>query len=215
MHVLQATFDPQLAVAKTAELLALEKSPDRLAEKLGATKELARVQKGIEPLPAKQLLAEVEKLKTFIELDRQVQSIEQKRSPWGWLGEQLASRKISDLNRRKVKLGALLEGPRWLYTHPRVWLLHAIRDYALEASHQRDAQWVKLDEQEQLFALPIVEMFERGDLSRAKAVASQLERPFAEIDAQFVLKTFEGHRPLSFDFERNVVYYFTPVRGVE
>ncbi len=89
-------------------------------------------------------------------------------------GAQVQGKQIAKLEEELRKFGSLLEAPRWFYKEPRVQLLSAIRDYALDGSQQGDAAWIEVEEDALVF--PIVNMFENADQPFAQKVAEQLEK---------------------------------------
>jgi len=213
MYVLKATFEPDLAVNKVGEMLALAEEPERLAEKLGLPGQVDFVKKGIEQADFKRLLKDMEKLKQFVEIEKQIDDIKNGRWAFNFMGKGFGEKKIAGLEEKRRKLGSLIGAPRWFYKQERVRLLAAIRDYAMEISEQGDSEWVEMA----MVAVkyPVMDMFESGDHAAAKSLLAAIEKPFAEIDPHFVLNQIEGHRTLTFDFEKSLVTYYVPPRLAE
>ncbi len=55
MHIIAASFDPEAALSRASEVLALGDSPERLAEKLGITRDLDVVKAGVVNVSYKRL----------------------------------------------------------------------------------------------------------------------------------------------------------------
>jgi len=208
MHIIAASFDPDAALSRTSEVLALGDSPERLAEKLGITRELDVVKEGVAPASFKRLLTDIVKLKQYVEVEKQIESIKGDKSMLRFLGDKFKEKQVAKLEEELRKFGALIEAPRWFYRQPRVQLLQAIRDYALDGSQQGDAAWIEVASEDLVF--PIVNMYEHADQPFAQKVAAQLEKPLKDIDPKFLLEKFEGNRSISFDFEKGVATYYTP-----
>jgi len=208
MYIITATFDSEAAFARTSELLALGDSPERLAERLGITRDLEMVKQGVENASFKKVVADIVKLKKFIELEQQIQDVKDGKSMLGFLGAGWRDKQIAKLEETRRKFGSLIEAPRWFYHQPRVQLLSAIRDYALDGSQQGDATWTEVEEEQLVF--PIAQIFETADQPGAEALIAQIERPLKDIDPRYLLEKFEGNRSITFDFEKSVAMYYTP-----
>jgi len=208
MHIIAASFDLEAALTRTREVLALGDSPERLGEKLGITRDLDVVKEGVVPASFKRLIADITKLRQYKEVEKQLEEIKADKSMLRFLGAAFKEKQIVKLEEDLRKFGSLIEAPRWFYKQPRVQLLSAIRDYALDGSQQGDAAWVEVAEEDLVF--PIVTMYEQADQGFAQTVVSQLEKPLKDIDAKFVLDKFEGNRSITFDFEKGVATYYTP-----
>jgi hypothetical protein len=208
MFIITATFDPEAALARTSELLALGDSPERLAERLGISRDLENVRQGVQPTPFKRLLNEIVQLKNFVGLEKQIEEIKNDKTLLRFLGATYKEKQIARLEAERRKFGSLIEAPRWFYKQPRVQLLSAIRDYALDGAQQGDAAWVEIDETTLVF--PIAVMFETADREFAEKLVAEIDKPLKDIDPRFVLEKFEGNRSVTFDFEKNVVLYYTP-----
>ena len=211
MYIIKATFEVDLAYAKLSELLALGDSPERLAERLGNTRDLDMVKEGVVNTPFKQVIAEIKRLKHFIELEGQIEEVKEGKSMLRFLGKGFQEKQIEKLQEERRKFGSLLEVPRWFYKQPRVRLLSAIRDYALDGSLQEDAAWIEVDLKTLEF--PIAQMFEKADLVFAEQLVAQLEKPLKDIDPRFLLERFEGNRSITFDLKGSTVTYYTPAPG--
>jgi hypothetical protein len=208
MHIIAASFDAEAAITRTREVLALGDSPERLAEKLGITRELEMIKEGVVSASFKRLAADIKKLTQYKEVEKQLDEIKADKSVLRFLGAKFKEKQIAKLEEDLLKFGALIEAPRWFYRQPRVQLLSAIRDYALDGSQQGDAAWIEVDEDKLDF--PIVNMYEKADQAFALNVTAQLEKPLKDVDPKFVLEKFEGNRSISFDFEKGVATYYTP-----
>lgn len=211
MHLLRATFDRDRAYEKISELLALEDNPERLAEKLGLPRDVEKIKAGIAAVPYKRLVTEVEKLREFVELEKEIENVKAGKWTFSFMGKGFAENKIATLMEKRRKFGSLIETPRWFFRQDRVWLLHAMRDYALDSSNQGDAEWVEnpLD----TLTLPVSQMLETGNVEAAKAMALELGKPLKDVDPAFVMTRLEGHRTLYFDVDKNVAFYFLPLKG--
>jgi hypothetical protein len=117
-------------------------------------------------------------------------------------------KQIAKLEAESKKLGSLIEAPKWFYQQPRVHLLSSIRDYALDGSQQGDAAWTDMERDS--LAFPIAAMFEAADKTFAQELVIQLEKPLKDVDPRFLLEKFEGHRSITFDFDKGVAIYYTP-----
>jgi hypothetical protein len=211
MYIITATFDVEQAHAKATELFALGDSPDRLVERLGTPRDLQMVKEGALPASFKKLISEVTRLKQFVALEKQIDELKNDKSMLRFLGSGFKEKQIAKLTEERRKFGSLIEAPRWFYKQPRVRLLSAIRDYALDGSQQGDAVWNDIDEKKLVF--PIVEIFEKADVAAAEKLAAELEKPLKEISPRFLLEKFEGNRSINFDLEKGVAIYYVPAPG--
>jgi hypothetical protein len=208
MYVITATFDVDQAQARIAELLALGDSPERLAEKLGTPRDLEQLKEGVPATSFKQLVSDVTRLRNFLDLDVQIEKLKNEKSMLRFLGSGFKNKQVAKLEEERSKFGTLMDGPRWFYQQPRVRLLSAIRDYALDGSQLGNAVWVEMDEK--ALAFPVVAIFQNADVEAATALAAHLEKPLKEIDPRFLLEKFEGHRSISFDLDHGTTLYYTP-----
>jgi hypothetical protein len=208
MYIITATFDADAAFARTAELLALGDSPERLAERLGITRDLAAVKQGVQQSSFRRLLSDVKGLKRYVGVRQQIEDVKNGKSMMRFLGEGFKEKQIIKLEEEMKKFGSLLDGPSWLYGQPRVQLLSAIRDSGLDAAQQGDAVWTEVETNSLVF--PIANMFESADSGFAQQLITQLERPLKDVDPRFLLEKFEGNRSISFDFDKGVAMYYTP-----
>jgi len=208
MHIIAASFDADAALSRASEVLALGDSPERLAEKLGITRDLDMIKEGVTQASFKRLVTDIIKLKQYLEVERQIDEIKNGGSMLRFLGEKFKDKQVVRLEEDLRKFGDLIEAPRWFYKQPRVQLLSAIRDYALDGSQQGDAAWIEIEEEKLVF--PIVNMYENADQSFAQKLADQLEKPLKDIDPKYLLEKFEGNRSISFDFEKGIATYYTP-----
>src|SRR5476651_581521 len=131
MYIITATFDSDAAFARTSELLALGDSPERLAERLGITRDLEVIKQGVVNAPFKRLLNDIKELKHYVEINKQIEEIKTDKSAFRFLGSGFKERQIAKLEEECQKFGSLIDGPKWFYEQPRVQLLASIRDYAL------------------------------------------------------------------------------------
>jgi len=208
MYIITASFDSEAAFARTSELLALGDSPERLAERLGVTRDVEMVKEGVVAVPFKRLVTDITRLKHFVEIEKQIADVKAGKTLLSFLGSGYNNKQVAKLEEERRKFGSLIEAPRWFYKQARVQLLSAIRDYALDGSQQGDATWTEIDQASLVF--PIVQMFETADLVFAETLVAQLEKPLKDVDPRFLLEKFEGNRSISFDFEKNVAMYYTP-----
>jgi hypothetical protein len=208
MYIITATFDADAAFARTAELLALGDSPERLAERLGITRELAVVKKGVQQSSFRQLLTDLKGIKKYVEVRRQIDDVKNGKSVMRFLGEGFKDKQLAKLEAELGKCGSLIDAPAWFYQQPRVQLLSAIRDCALDGSQQGDAVWTEVEREKLVY--PIAAMFETADSDFARELVAQLEKPLKDTDPRFLLEKFEGHRSISFDFDKGVAMYYTP-----
>src|ERR1700683_90323 len=196
MYIITATFDADAAFARTTELLALGDSPERLAERLGITRDLGVVKQGVANASFKRLLNDIKQLKHFVEINQQIEDIKNDKSALRFLGTGFKEKQIAKLEDESRKLGSLIDAPKWFYEQPRVQLLSSIRDYALDGSQQGDAVWTEIEREKLSF--PIASMFESADKAFARDLVTQLERPLKDVDARFLLEKFEGNRSITF-----------------
>jgi len=208
MYIITATFDPDAAFARTSELLALGDSPERLAERLGIPRDFEIVKQGVVNSSFKRLLTDIRQLEQYIEINRQIEDVKNGKTMMRFLGEGFKERQIAKLHDECRKLGSLIEGPKWFYQQPRVHLLSSIRDYALDGSQQGDAAWIEMEREKLVF--PIAAMFEAADKVFAQELVTQIEKPLKDIDPRYLLEKFEGHRSITFDFDKGVAIYYTP-----
>jgi len=208
MYFITATFDPDAAFARASELLALGDSPERLAERLGVTRDLDIVKQGVLSTSFKKLLNDMQQIKQYVDIQKQIENVRNGKTMVRFLGEGMKDKQIAKLEAESKKIGSLIEAPKWFYQQPRVHLLSSIRDYALDGSQQGDAAWTEMDRDSLKF--PIAAMFEAADKSFAQELVTQLEKPLKDIDPRFLLEKFEGHRSITFDFDKGVAIYYTP-----
>lgn len=208
MYIITATFDPDAAFTRTSELLALGDSPERLAERLGVARDLEMIKQGVASASFKRVLNDIRELKQIVEIDRQIEDLKKDKSMLRFLGSGFKEKQVAKLEAERQKAGGLIEGPAWFYQQPRVLLLASIRDYALDGAEQGDAAWVETDPNK--LAFPIVSMFETADQAFAENLVAQIEKPLKDIDPRFLLEKFEGHRSITFDFDKGVAVYYTP-----
>jgi hypothetical protein len=211
MYLITATFDVDQAHAKAAELLALGDTPEQLTERLGTMHDLPMVKEGAPVASFKKLVEEVVRLKQFIALEKQIVELKAGKSMVRFLGAGFKEKHLAKLEEERKKFGSLIQAPRWFYQQPRVRLLSAIRDYALDGSQQGDAVWTDIDEKKLVF--PIVNIFESADVAGAQALAGELEKPLKDIAPRFLLEKFEGNRSINFDLEKGVAVYYAPAAG--
>lgn len=210
MHLLRATIDPVLLYEKISELLALADNPERLAEKLNMPHEVEKIQSGINAVSFKRLVIEVEKLLGFVKLEKEIANVQSGKWSFSFMGKSFTENKLAVLMEKRRKFGSLIETPRWFYRQDRVWLLNAFRDYALDGAHQGDAEWV--DEPTESLPLPITAMLETGNVETAKMISTQLSKPLANVEPDFIINCLEGHRALHFDLAKKAAYYFAAVK---
>jgi hypothetical protein len=208
MYIITATFEAEQAFARASELLALGDAPDRLAERLGVMRDVAVIKQGVAVSPFKRLIEDLLRLKQFIEIEKQIEDVQNDKTMLRFLGARFKEKQLAKLQSERRKFGSLIEAPRWFYKQPRVQLLSAIRDYALDGSQQGDAAWTDVDEKSLVF--PIAEMFEAADLVFAETLVKELERPLKDIDPHFLLEKFEGNRSIAFDFKTSMATYYAP-----
>jgi hypothetical protein len=208
MYIITATFDAEAALGRASELLALGDSPERLAERLGATRDLEMVKEGVAPVSFKQVTTDMQRIKKYVEVEKEIADVKAGKSMFRILGAGYQEKQLAKLEETRRKLGSLIEAPRWFYKQPRVQLLSAIRDYALDGSQQGDAAWIEIEEEALVF--PIAKMFETSDQAFAQTLVEQLEKPLQDVDPRFLLEKFEGNRSVTFDFEKGAVLYYTP-----
>ena len=208
MYIITATFDADAAFARTAELLALAESPERLAERLGITRELPVVKQGVQQASFRRLLTDLKALKKYVDVRQQIEDVKNGKSMMRFLGEGFKDKQLAKLEAELGKCGSLIDAPQWFYQQPRVQLLSAIRDCALDGSQQGDAVWTEIEREKLEF--PIAAMFETADADFAQQLVTQLEKPLKDTDARFLLEKFEGHRSISFDFDKGVAMYYPP-----
>jgi len=208
MYIITATFEAEQAFARAGELLALGDAPERLAERLGIMRDIATVKQGVANTSFERLLEDIMKLKQFIAIEKQIEEVQGDKTMLRFLGAKFKEKQIAKLQQERRKFGSLIEAPRWFYKQPRVQLLSAIRDYALDGSQQGDAVWTDIDEKKLVF--PIANMFEAADLEAAKVLVTHLEKPLKDIDPQFLLEKFEGNRSIMFDFKTSMASYYAP-----
>jgi hypothetical protein len=208
MYIITATFDADAAFARASELLALGDSPERLAERLGITRDLDTVKKGVPTASFKRLLTDVGKLRHYVDVLHQIEEVKTDKSMFRFLGTGFKEKQLAKLEAESEKLGSLIEAPTWFYQQPRVQLLSAIRDSALDGSQQGDAVWTEIDRKTLVF--PIAAMFESADKAFAEKLVTQIEKPLKDIDTRFLLENFEGNRSVTFDFDKGVAMYYSP-----
>jgi hypothetical protein len=208
MYIISATFDADAAFARTTELLTLGDSPERLAERLGITRDLEVIKQGVVNASFKRLLTDIKQLKQYVEIQQQIEDVKTGKSVMRFLGEGFKEKQIAKLEEEGRKFGELIEGPRWFYSQPRVQLLSAIRDYALDGSQQGDPVWTEIEPGKLVF--PIVRMFETADRAFAEGLVAEIEKPLKDIDPRYLLEKFEGNRSITFDFDKGMAMYYTP-----
>lgn len=210
MFVITATFETERAYAAINEMLAMADAPERMAELLGLTRDVEMVTQGTAKASFKKVITEVKRLRHFNEIGDQIEEVKGGKSMARLLGSGFRDKQIAKLEVEQKKFGSTLEAPTWFYQQPRVQLLSAIRDYALDGSLNNDAAWNEVEVANLNF--PIAAMFEAGDLEFAQTLVAELEKPLKNIDPKFLLQDFEGHRSISFDIANSLAIYYTPAR---
>lgn len=208
MYIITSTFDSEQAYARANELLALGNSPERLAERLGVQRDLDVVKQGVIRTSFKRVIDDLAHLKQFIEIEKQIEDVKSNQSMLRFLGAKFKEKQLAKLQEERRKFGSLIEAPRWFYKQPRVQLLSAIRDYALDGAQQGDAAWSEIDEKKLVF--PIANMFEAADMQFAEVLVAELEKALKDVDPRFLLEKFEGNRSISFDFQTSIATYYVP-----
>jgi hypothetical protein len=166
------------------------------------------VRDGAAAISFKRLLVEVDRLRKYIELEEQIEKLESDKSMLRFLGSGFKEKQLARLEEEKKKFGSLLDGPRWFYQQPRVRLLSAIRDGALDSSLSGEPTWAEMDERHLVF--PIMDIFEQADRDGAQILLEELEKPLGQMSPRYLLESFEGHRSITFDFETGMVLYHQP-----
>jgi hypothetical protein len=211
MYIITATFDAEQAQAHMTELLTMGDSPDRLAELLGLPRDLEAVREGVRASSFKQMLIDIDRLQKIIDVEEQMEKLKTDKSMLRFLGSGFKEKQFARLEEEQRKLGSPLDAPRWFYRQPRVRLLSAIRDYALDHSQQGDAVWNEVDEKVLVF--PIANIFEKADRDGAQILVEEIEKPLQNVSPRFLLESFEGHRSISFDLTNGIAFYYTPTSG--
>jgi hypothetical protein len=208
MYIITATFDSDAAFARAAELLALGDSPERLAERLGITRDLEVIKKGVPAASFKRVIRDVAKLKHFVDITKQIEEVKGDKSMLRFLGSGFKEKQLAKLRAECERFGSLIDAPQWFYSQPRVQLLSAIRDSALDGSQQGDAAWTEISREKLVF--PIAAMYETADKPFAEKLVAELEKPLRDVDTRFLLENFEGNRSVTFDFDKGVAMYYSP-----
>jgi hypothetical protein len=208
MYIISVSFDPDLACMKAGELLALGDSPERLAERLGITRDLDTVKRGVAQASFTRLLNDLTRIKQYVDVEKQIEDVKNGKTMLSFLGAGHKDKQIAKLKEQLRKFGALIEAPRWFYSQPRVRVLSAIRDYALDGAQQGDADWKDVDEKTLVF--PIAEMYENMNRAFAETLIKELEKPLRDVDPRYLLEKFEGNRSITFDFGAGTATYYTP-----
>jgi len=208
MYLITSTFDVDRALAKTTELLSLGDAPERLADRLGMPRDLETIKDGIQAVSFRHLLDEIVRLKRYLDLDAQIEELKNGKSMLRFFGSGLSEKQMAKLEEERRKCGSLIEAPRWFYRQPRVRLLAAIRDQALDESQQDNAAWIDVDEKKLVF--PIANIFEKVDYANAEILVKELEKPLKAFNARYLLENFEGNRSISFNFETREALYYIP-----
>ena len=208
MYIITATFDADAAFARASELLTLGDSPERLAERLGITRDLAMVKQGVQTASFRRLVADIKHLKKYVEIQGQLEDVRNGKTMMRFLGDGFKEKQIAKLEEDAKRFGSLIDAPAWFYQQPRVQLLSAIRDYALDGSQQGDAVWTEVERDKLVF--PIANMYESANKEFAQELVTQLERPLKDVDPRFLLEKFEGNRSITFDFDKGMALYYTP-----
>ena len=208
MFVITATFDPELAYARIRELLTLGDAPEALAERLGVARDVELVKQGVITTSFKRLLTELKRHRQFLDIGQQIAEAREGRTAARFLGAGFQEKKVARLEEERKKFDSPLEAQRWFYSHPRVVLLSAVRDFALDGSLNQDAAWSETELSKLPF--PIADMFEAADLDFARTLADELEKPLKQTSPEFLLQKFEGHRSIGFDLATNTATYYMP-----
>src|ERR1700678_4371750 len=97
MYIITATFDADAAFARTSEMLALGDSPERLAERLGITRDLEMVKQGVVNASFKKLLGDIKQLEYFVGINRKIEEVKNGKSLLRFLGEGMKEKQIAKL----------------------------------------------------------------------------------------------------------------------
>ena len=206
MFVITATFEEELALSHLREALALAATPEALADRLGLKKDLEMIKQALITPSLKRLMTEVKTRRQYLEITQQIEEARSGKSASRFFGAGFNEKKILRLDQERKKIAPPLEAKRWFYSLPRVVLLSAIRDFALDGSLHPDAAWREVVPSSLDF--PIAAMFDAGNLDFAKELTTELEKPFKQIDPKFLLLKFEGHRSISFDLSTHAATYY-------
>ena len=213
MYVITATFDAELAYSRIRDVLTLADAPEALAERLGMERDIEMVKQGVITTSFKRLVAELRKRQQFLNIGEQIAEARKGSTVGRFLGAGFQEKKVAKLEEERKKFDAPLEAQRWFYSHPRVVLLSAVRDYALDGALNQDAAWRDIEPAKLPF--PISAMFEAADLDFGKVLTDELEKPFKQTSAEFLLQKFEGHRSIGFDIATATATYYMPAPAQE
>ena len=208
MFVITATFEEELALSRIRDMVALADTPDTLAERLGMTRDLELVRQAVVTPSLKRLMTELKARRQFLEITQQIAEARSGKSVSRLFGSGFSEKKIKRLEDERKKIPPPVEAKKWFYSHPRVVLLSAIRDFALDGALHPDAAWREVEPSSLPF--PIATMFETADLDFAKELTNELEKPLKQIDPKFLLEKFEGQRSIGFDLKTHIATYYVP-----
>src|ERR1700761_7380042 len=113
MYIITATFDADAAFARAAELLALGDSPERLAERLGITRDLAMVKQGVMAASFRRVVQDVKQLKKYVEVQQKMEDVKNGKTFMRFFGEGAKEKQLATLEEELKKFSSLLEGPTW------------------------------------------------------------------------------------------------------
>src|ERR1700742_1393095 len=113
MYIITATFDSDAALSRASELLALGDSPERLAERLGITRDLDMVKQGVVPASFKRVMGDILQLKRYVEIEKQIEDVKAGKTALSFLGTGFREKQITKLEEERRKFGSLIEAPRW------------------------------------------------------------------------------------------------------
>ena len=213
MYVITATFDKELAYGRIREMLTLGDAPEALAERLGIVRDTELVKQGVVTTSFKRLTTDLKRYRQFLDIGQQIEEARKGGTMARFLGSGFQEKKVAKLEEERKKFESPLEAQRWFYSHPRVVLLSAVRDFALDGALHPDAAWRETELAKLPF--PIVDMFESANLDFAKTLTDELEKPFKQTSPEFLLQKFEGHRSIGFDVETNIATYYMPAPAEE
>src|ERR1700761_4088749 len=115
MYIITATFDADAAFARTAELLALGDSPERLAERLGITRELGVVKQGVQQANFRRVFADLKGIKKYVEVRQKIEDVRGNKSVLRFLGEGMKGKQLAKLEAEMAQCGSLIDAPAWFY----------------------------------------------------------------------------------------------------
>ncbi len=166
--------------------------PERLAERLGITRDLAMVKQGVMAASLPPRAAGRQAAQEVRRGAAKNRGREERQDVHAFLRRRRQGKAARHARGRAEEIQLAARGPPPGFTLSRACSCSppsAITRWT--GSQQGDAAWTEIEREKLVF--PIVAMFESANATFAQEVITQLEKPLKDIDPRFLLEKFEGN----------------------